>query len=230
MSAKLGTILGLCALVVSLSGGCAARPVDLPPLDMSFAPPDPAEMPDYQIQVGDTLRVKYLYHPELNAKVPVSPGGDITLDVAGTIRAAGLTPSELEEVIRDRSVHRLRDPAISVTIANLGERTVWVGGAVRSPGSVTFRDGMTPLQAIMERGGFLTTARIDSVLRLSQNRGTRLDFTAPLSQGTPEGAVLAANDVLYVPRTFIGDVNVFVQQYIRGILPVEPRVGWGSSF
>lgn len=230
MPRKLGKIFGLILLIACFGAGCAARPVDLPPLDMSFAPPDPAESPDYRIQPGDTLRIKYLYHPELNTKVPVAPGGDVTLDVAGTVRAAGLTPAEFEEVIRDRSSHRLRDPAISVAIANLGERTVWVGGAVRSPGAVTFRDGMTPLQAIMERGGFLTTARIDSVLRLSQNTGTRLDFTQPLSKGTPEGAVLAASDVLYVPRTFIGDVNVFVQQYIRGILPIEPRVGWGSSF
>jgi len=229
MSGNIGKVLGACALLWSLTWGCAARPVDLPPLDVSFAPPDASESPDYRIQPGDTLRIKYLYHPELNTKVPVSPGGDVTLDVAGTVRAIGLTPAELEEVIRDRSSHRLRDPAISVTIANLGERTVWVGGAVRAPGAVVYRDGMTPLQAIMERGGFLTTARIDSVLRLSRESGTRLDFTEPLSKGTPEGITLAVNDVIYVPRTFIGDVNVFVQQYIRGILPIEPRVGWGGS-
>jgi hypothetical protein len=41
---------------------------------------------------------------------------------------------------------------------------------------------------------------------------------------------LAAGDVLYVPRTFIGDVDSFVRLYIRGVLPISPRVGAGTSF
>ncbi len=230
MGRVFGKVLGIYVLLAGLAVGCGSKQVDLPPLDASWAPPESESVADYKIQPGDTLRIKYLYHPELNAKVPVSPGGDVTLEVAGLIRAAGLTPTQLEQVIKDRSGHRLRNPEISVTIGNLGDRTVWVGGEVRAPGAVTYRDGMTPLQAIMERGGFLPSARIDSVLRLSKNQGTRLDFTQPLSKGTPEGTELAVNDIIYVPRTFIGDVNIFVQQYIRGILPIEPRVGWGSSF
>lgn len=227
----LGIYALLLGILMAFLAGCSRQPVGLPPLDSTFAAPEEAQpTADYKIQPGDTLRIKYLYHPELNAKVPVSPGGDITLDVAGLVRAAGLTPSELEAVIKDRSSHRLRDPEISVTIGNLGDRTVWVGGEVRSPGAVTFREGMTPLQAIMERGGFSPTARIDSVLRLSKNQGTRLDFTKPLTTGMPEGLELSVNDVIFVPRTFIGDVNLFVQQYIRGVLPIEPRVGWGSTF
>jgi len=230
MSRKFGKVLGAYILLMGMIVGCGGRQVALPPLDASLAPPPEENVADYKIQPGDTLRIKYLYHPELNAKVPVSPGGDVTLEVAGLVRAAGLTPTEFEAVIRDRSSHRLRDPEISVTIANLGDRSVWVGGEVRAPGTVTYREGMTPLQAIMERGGFLPSAQIDSVLRLSKSQGTRLDFTKPLSTGVPEGAELSVNDILYVPRTFIGDVNIFVQQYIRGVLPIEPRVGWGSSF
>jgi hypothetical protein len=36
--------------------------------------------------------------------------------------------------------------------------------------------------------------------------------------------------VLYVPRTFIGDMNAFVRLYLRGVLPVEPRIGAGGTF
>jgi hypothetical protein len=93
---------------------------------------------------------------------------------------------------------------------------------------------MSPLQAIMDRGGFTDTARLDSVVRLSgaenDHQGTRLDFTKALSGGAPERVHLAAGDVLYVPRTFIGDVDSFVKLYIRDILPTEPRVGAGTVF
>jgi len=216
---------------------CAPRPsqlVPLPPLDAPREPIAIGEPGDYRLQPGDLLRVKFLYHPDLDVKVPIRPDGSITLQMAGDIRAVGLTTTELEKVIKDRTSDRLRDPEISVLVAQLGEQKIYVGGEVRIPGFVVYRPGMSPLQAIMDRGGFTDTARIDSVLRVSPSQteyqGTRLDFTKPLSAGSPEGTQLVAGDVLFVPRTFIGDVNAFVKLYIRGILPIEPRVGAGTTF
>ena len=43
----------------------------------------------------------------------------------------------------------------------------------------------------------------------------------------PEQATLGVYDVIYVPRTFIGDANAFVRLYIRGLMPTMPRVGIG---
>ena len=119
-------------------------------------------------------------------------------------------------------------------VAQVADLKVYVIGEVRLPGIVPFREGMTPLQAVADRGGFNDIARIDSVLRLSPSKdeyqGTRLDFTRPLIAGDPEGTELRAGDVLFVPRTFIGDVNTFVRLYIRGVLPIEPRIGAGTTF
>jgi protein involved in polysaccharide export with SLBB domain len=207
--------------------------VPLPPLDTQPEPIVENE-PEYRLQPGDLLRVKFLYHPELDLKVPVRPDGDITLQVAGDIRAAGLTTMQLEKVIKERTSDRLREPEVSVMLALQAERKVYVGGEVRLPGFVVYRAGMSPLQAIVDRGGFTDTARIDSVLRLSpvqgDYQGTRLDLSKPLQDGRGDMTRLAAGDVLYVPRTFIGDVNAFVKLYIRGVLPIEPRVGAGTTF
>jgi protein involved in polysaccharide export with SLBB domain len=217
-------------------GACVrqtVRPLPLPPLD---APQDSVafgEPGGYRLQPGDLLRVKYLYHPELDVKVLIRPDGVVTLQLAGQIQAAGLTTVALEKVIKERSADRLRDPEISVIVAQVVERKIYVGGEVRIPGFVPFTPGMTPLQAIMDRGGFTDTARIDSVLKLSgsnEYQGTRLDLTRPLQQGTPEGVQLAAGDVLFVPRTFIGDVDTFVRLYIREVLPTTPRLGVGTNF
>jgi protein involved in polysaccharide export with SLBB domain len=230
--------IGAC-LALSLSvfacGPGTTRPVPLPPLEVAPEPGVAAEAPaEYRLQPGDILRVKFLYHPELDIKVPIRPDGVLTLQLAGDIHAAGLRTTELERVIKERTSDRLRDPEISVIVAQLAEQKVYVGGEVRVPGFVPYHAGLSPLQAIMDRGGFTDTARLDSVLRVSgaQNdyQGTRLDFTNPLSEGAPERVHLAAGDVLYVPRTFIGDVDSFVQLYIRGILPTVPRVGAGTVF
>ena len=228
-----GWVCLVAGLLLSSCGGRTPAHVPLPPLDADRDAAT-ADLTEYRLQAGDTIRVKYLYHPELNVKVPIRPDGDVSLQVAGLVHAAGLTTDELEQVIKERSSHRLRDPEINVMIAALGERKVFVLGEVRTPGFVVYREGMTPLQAIVERGGFTTTARVDSVLRLSKDsadyQGTRLDLSKPLNQGVPEGVELAVGDVVFVPRTFIGDINLFVTQYIRGVLPIEPRIGAGTSF
>jgi polysaccharide biosynthesis/export protein PslD len=229
--------IGFCVGVSLAMVACSretTRSVPLPPLD---SPPPPAVygMPTtYRLRPGDLLRVKFLYHPEYDVKVPIRPDGDVTLQITGDIRAAGLTTNELEQIIKERSSDRLRDPEISVIVADVADQRVYVGGEVRVPGFVPFKSGMTPLQAIMDRGGFTDTARTDSVLRLTPSHpeytATRLDFTRPLEAGNAEWTVLSGGDVLYIPRTFIGDVGVFVRLYIRDILPIQPRVGAGTSF
>lgn len=205
----------------------------LPPLDAPLPLP-PGQAAPYRIKPGDLLRVKFLYHPELDVKTLVRPDGSITLQMGGDIHAAGLTAEELSREIVERTKDRLREPEVSVLVAQTADLKVYVMGEVRVPGIVPYREGMTPLQAIADRGGFLDTARVDSVLRLSpgeeEYQGTRLDLAQALRSGSPEDVELRPGDILYVPRTFIGDVNAFVRLYIRGLLPVEPRVGAGTTF
>jgi protein involved in polysaccharide export with SLBB domain len=188
----------------------------------------------YRLQSGDVLRVEFPYHPELDIKIPIRPDGSITLQLAGEVHAAGLTTTELEQVIKERVSDRLRDPEISVIMSQLAEHKVYVGGEVRTPGFVAYEPGMSPLQAIIDRGGFTDTARVDSVLRVSgtenEYQGTRLDFTKPLSEGTLEDMHLAPGDVLYVPRTTIGDIDAFVRLYVRNMLPTTTHVGAGAVY
>lgn len=225
-------VLSLCFFAC---GRGTTRPVPLPPLE---AAPEPGVSSEtaagYRLQPGDTLRVEFLYHPELDIKVAIRPDGNITLHLTGEIHAAGLRTTELEQVIKERTSDRLRDPEISVMVAQLADQKVYVGGEVRIPGFVAYHPGMSPLQAIMDRGGFTDTARVDSVLWLSgaenDYQGTRLDCTKSLSEGTSERVHLTAGDVLYVPRTFIGDVDAFMKRYVQDVLPVPARVGAGTVF
>jgi polysaccharide export outer membrane protein len=218
-------------VVVGLSACGGKRPppaVPLPALDASTVAIDD----EYRLQVGDTLRVKFLYHPELDVKLPVRPDGKVSLQATGELVAAGLTANELAALIRERSSDRLRDPQVNVIVADLGEQKVYVGGEVRLPGFVPYRPGMTPLQAILDRGGFTDTARVDSVVHLMASERdyqvARLDLSQVLT-GQPETVRLAGRDMLYIPRTTIGDMNTFVDLYIRRLLPIPPRVGVGFA-
>jgi polysaccharide export outer membrane protein len=232
-------IVGLLFAVYVLASiaGCAGRQVasesvaPLPPLEAPEVPVSTDTSDSYRLRPGDVVRVKFLYHPELDVKLPIRPDGSVTLQGVGELHAAGKTANELAREIEKVSAKQLRDPEVTVIVADLGPHKVYVGGEVRVPGYVLFVEGMTPLQAILDRGGFTEFARTDSVLRLTirdqSYQATRIDLSTNISHGGADLTTLAANDVLFVPRTFIGDANAFVRNYVRGLLPVVPRAGVG---
>lgn len=229
----LGRLAVLLAFVVFSLGapGCAPRqykepPAPLPPL----APPPQARDfgGEYRLLPGDVLRVKYLYHPEYDLRVPVGPDGTVSIQDVGVIKAEGKTPRELAKRIEQLSSKHLREPVVNVIIAEMGPHKVFVGGEVRNPGFVVYREGLTPLQAILDRGGFTDTARTDSVLKITNYdprgpQSTRLDLSGTLREGSPESVALQVADVLWVPQTFIGDANDWVRLYIRNMLPIDGR-------
>jgi protein involved in polysaccharide export with SLBB domain len=181
----------------------------------------------YRLAPGDLLDIKFPFHPEENERVPVRPDGRIGLQSTGDVVAAGMTPKELEAAIIEKVSVNLKNPVVSVVIVQLAEHKVYVGGDVGKPGFVNFRDGMTPLAAIIERGGFLDTAKTNSVLYISRKGDKvatqRIDLDAVVKGEAAEEIVMAPDDIIFVPKTWIGDADVFVDQWVRGLLPVAPR-------
>jgi protein involved in polysaccharide export with SLBB domain len=192
--------------------------------------PEQVDPLSYRLAPGDLIDVKFTHHPEENERVPLRPDGLISLQIAGDINAAGLTVAELQRLIVEKSSATLRDPVVSVIIAQLAEHKVYVGGDVAKPGFVNFRDGLTPLQAVIERGGFTDTARMDEVLYVTRMGGEiqtqRLDLEAVVQGDSPEEIYMAPDDIVFVPKTFIGQANIWVDQWIRGLLPTVPRPGF----
>ncbi len=184
----------------------------------------------YKLIPYDQISIRFPYHPEHDPKssIPIQPDGNVTLDSVGVVQAAGLSPVELGKLIAEKSSNRLRDPQVVVTVVQYAPRRVFVGGQVRSPGPVAIQDGMTPLQAIFDRGGFTPTAQVNSVI-LIRDAGSeepkigRMDLTQSLENAMPERVTLLANDVIYVPMTGIGRADLWVRQHIKDLIPWELR-------
>lgn len=184
----------------------------------------------YRLAPGDLIDVKFPYHPEENERVPVRPDGRIGLQSAGDVAAAGMTVRELEAAIVEKTSRTLRNPVVSVVIVQLAEHKVYVGGDVSKPGYVVYRDGLTPLEAIIERGGFLDTAKTSQVIYITRNgkevRAEKIDLEKVVEGEAAEQVVMSPDDILFVPKTWIGEANVVVDQWIRGLLPTVPRPGF----
>lgn len=220
--------------IVMLAAGanaCSSVGRSLPPPDETYALTlMPVARPEYRLQAGDRLNVKFPYHGRSNQELPVRPDGKITLDVTGDIVAEGLTPHELEELIKQKASGRLKEPEVIVIVTSTGNRKAYVGGEVGKPGYVAVDEGMTPLQAVLAAGGFKDTAKKDSVLYIARGadgsyHSSRVDLNDVVRNGAPETVRLSGNDIVFVPATRIANANAFVDQYIRKLMPVDSRAG-----
>jgi len=187
-----------------------------------------ADNENYRIQPGDQLDVAFYLNSEFNDEVVVRPDGKISLRLVGSIPAAGLTPDQLAREVDTAYSSELRDPGASIHVKSMPSREVFVAGRVTKPGAFPLEPGMTAMEAISDAGGFLDDATDKSVVLIRRDvcgtpHGTKLDLDAAVSKdGSEENVALMPRDMLVVPRSSIGNVDLFVQQYIKNVIPVQP--------
>ena len=227
---KTSIVVALAILFLSACGNPVAHIPEFPRSNFVPAGKISGSVPtgQYKLIPYDQISIRFPFHPEQDPKtsIPVQPDGNILLDGIGAIQAAGMSSEELAKVIVQKSSDRLRDPQVVVTIVQYAPRRIFVGGEVKSPGTVTIQDGMTPLQAIFDRGGFTNIAQTDSVVLIRDAASNdpqigRLDLTQAMENAAAERIILAANDVIYVPMTGVGRADLWVRQNIRDLIPWE---------
>lgn len=191
-----------------------------------LAPPPEVDAERYRLAPGDVISVEFTFHPEENIRAPIRNDGRFTLPITGEFMAAGYTPDDLRRVITDKASVRLKNPVVNVVIVELAEHRVFVTGQVARPGFALYKPGMTAMQAIVERGGFVDDAKTDEIVHIHRVNGqvmnTKIDLQTVYETGGNDTTEMSPNDILVVPRTWVGDADVFVDQWVRGLLPTIP--------
>lgn len=164
---------------------------------------------EYRIGVDDRLQVNVWRNAELTVAVPVRPDGMISMPLIGDVRAGGLTATEVAENIRQKLMSYIRDPSVAVIVTDLRSHEfisrVRVTGAVRTPRSLPFRQGMTVLDAVLEAGGTSEFASPNRAkLYRTQKGGTEV-FDVDLGDILNKGRLdtnysLRPGDVVTVPE------------------------------
>jgi polysaccharide export outer membrane protein len=110
----------------------------------------------YKIDVGDQVSVSVWKNPELSISEPVRPDGKIAVHLLGDIDAAGKTPEELAKDIEVGLSNYIMDPNVTVILTGLAGQAflsrIRVTGAVGSNTSMTYHQGMTVLDAVLDAG------------------------------------------------------------------------------
>lgn len=105
-----------------------------------------------RFQGGEKIKITVFNEPSLSGDYDIDPNGVISLPLAGTVRAVGLTQVQLEqELAKKFRTEYLRNP--KVTVAILQYRPVYIVGEVEKQGEYPYKPGMNVLTAMAMAGG-----------------------------------------------------------------------------
>lgn len=190
----------------------------------------------YRLGPGDELALRFLINPDLNGQVIIGPDGRGIFPLVSGVKVADLTVEQANQVLTEAYAQVLRAPQVEVLVNSYGSAQVFVGGEVKEPGVKPVKGQLTPAQAVMTAGGALSTARTGRVVVIRQRPGGRIlmkdiDLKAYLAGGgaTGDGFAVLPGDLVFVPRSKISEVDLFVEQYIKGVLPFSPSFGYSIN-
>jgi len=179
----------------------------------------------YRFGPGDHVKVQFRLTPELDETALVEPDGTIGLRAARHVQAAGQTAMQLEAAIAAGAAGMLNSPQVTVSLAAAGAAQIYVGGAVSKAGAFPLVGRPSMLSAVIMAGGLATDARMNQVALIRRNAdgGPMLrivDLQGQASHGTDAGDVpLMASDIVFVPRSHIGELDLWIDQFIMKVVP-----------
>jgi polysaccharide export outer membrane protein len=175
---------------------------------------------EYTINIGDTLLISVWKEDDLREDVIVRPDGKISFPLAGDVPIMGLTFPQVKNELTRRLAVYLKAPVVSVSLKKMGGRKIIVLGEVNEPGVYSVTGQRTVLEAIALANGFTEDAVASSVIRirggLQAPEGARLDISRAVKEtDTTQNIALQSEDIIYVPKKFIADVNYFLRQILE---------------
>jgi polysaccharide biosynthesis/export protein len=107
----------------------------------------------YVLGPNDRVRLKVYGEADITGEYEVDSTGQISVPLAGHVKAAGLTTKQLERSITSALAKGIvRDPRVNVEVALY--RPYYILGEVKKGGEYPYRLGLTVMDAVASAGGF----------------------------------------------------------------------------
>jgi len=198
-----------------------------------------------RVDAGDSLRiVRDSQLPLRPEEVPltqftVRSDGSFSYPEVGKVDAAGRTPEEIADDLGKRMTGIYKEPRVTVNIAESPGNRVMVGGAVRTPNASFDLAGIaTAEQAIVASGGLLSGADPHHValVRLDDKRRYQVYFfdyanlLQPGDGGGRQPIALQRGDILFVPKSRIGELVDSMDLYVTQLIPFFHGIGVSANY
>ncbi|UGV29079.1 polysaccharide export protein [Rhodopseudomonas boonkerdii] len=116
----------------------------------------------YILGPTDRIRLKVYGEPDITGEYEVDANGNVSIPLAGQVKAAGLTTKQLERSITSALAKGIvRDPRVNVEM--VAYRPFYILGEVKKSGEYPYRVGLTVLDAVATAGGYTYRANENKV-------------------------------------------------------------------
>ncbi len=197
------------AIVLSLVAsfmliGCTSAPTTT---EVAEAPKEPIS--EYRIGPGDQLQVFVWEHEDLSVLVPVRPDGQISTPLVEDMVAEGKTPTELADDIEKTLSEYVRAPVVSVIVQQfVGQfsKQIRVVGQAEEPKALSYREGLTLLDVMIEVGGLTEFAAGNRSKIVRREGNSQTEMPVRLSDLMKKGMIdrnvaMRPGDVLIIPES-----------------------------
>jgi polysaccharide export outer membrane protein len=196
----LSALLLLCLLPAGAQEGASTQKPEATPKPAAPATSDAG----YIIGPQDVLRIDVWKEPDISRVIPVRPDGKISVPLLNDVQASGLTAMQLATSLREGLSKYLNNPQVTVTVAEINSRRIYITGEVTRPGALPLLPNMTVLQALASGGGFTQFARLKNiyVMRTEDGKQVKHPFNyKEVVKGNlaEQNILLQSGDVIVVP-------------------------------
>lgn len=176
---------------------------------------------------GDEIDVRFPYAATWNQTVTIAPDGSASFLGVGRLIAAGMPMSKLGDALEISYRGVLDNPELDVVVRSFGARRAYVFGEVLEPGELELGSDrrLSLLEALARAGGpKKESAYLAQTLlvRFDSATGRQRHWTIDARPEHWTGStplLLQPYDVVYVPNTPIDAVGIWVDNYIRRMIP-----------
>ena len=134
---------------------------------------------EYVIGAGDVVQVSVW--GEQSASVPsavVRPDGKISMPLLKEVAISGLTPTQAGKTIAEQLDQYIKGANVTVVVSQINSKKIYLLGAVKKEGTISYTYRMTVMQALSEAGGLTDYAKRKKiyVIRIEDKKKDRLRF------------------------------------------------------
>jgi polysaccharide export outer membrane protein len=164
-----------------------------------------ADSGTYVIGPEDVLYIYVWKEDNLSRTVPVRMDGMISIPLVDDIKAAGMTPLQLKEVLLAKLREFVETPDVTVIVSEANSFRVYVQGEVKTPGVFKLRTETSLVQLIVMAGGFTDWANQKkiTIMRKEGGKDSRIVVNYKKIVEGDEGArdvLLKSGDIIIIPN------------------------------
>ena len=203
-------VLLMMVFIMGISA-CSTGEPRLPPKGSSGQNAGPSVLvKSYKMAVGDQIQINVWKNPELSLSEPIRPDGRISMPLMGDIMAVGLTPEELAAKIEIRLADYIKAPNVTIILTSLQGHEflsrIRVTGSVAQSVSMSYHQGMTVLDAVLEAGSVDLYADANNTKLHRRTQKGAVSYDIRLKDIMEEGDMrtnitLMPGDIITVPES-----------------------------